>query len=53
MRASFADAALARYAGRFVWLDLNFDKESNQSFVERHGVQWTPTLLAEPVEQGS
>lgn len=45
MRASFADAALARYAGRFVWLDLNFDKESNQAFVERHGVQWTPTLL--------
>jgi len=45
MRASLADAALARYAGRFVWLELDYDKEVNQPFIARHGVQWTPTLL--------
>src|SRR5437588_4054851 len=45
MKASLADDALKRYAGRFVWLELNYDKDENQPFLGRHGVQWTPTLL--------
>lgn len=45
MRATLANAALARYAGRFVWLELDFDKPVNQSFIARHGVSFTPTLF--------
>ena len=45
MRASLADASLARYAGRFVWLALDFDKPQNQAFLARHGVTYTPTLF--------
>ncbi len=39
-----ADASLMRYAGRFVWLDLDFDKPENQAFIKSHGVAYTPTL---------
>jgi len=45
MRATLADASLARYAGRFVWLELDFDKPVNQAFISRHGVTFTPTVL--------
>jgi tetratricopeptide (TPR) repeat protein len=45
MRATLADASLARFAGRFVWLELNFDKPVNQEFLARHGVAYTPTLF--------
>lgn len=45
MRATLASAALARYAGRFVWLELDFDKPVNQPFMVRHGVTFTPTLF--------
>src|SRR5690348_8801458 len=45
MRATLEDARLARYAGRFVWLELDFDKPVNQSFIARYGVSYTPTLL--------
>src|SRR5207237_9306774 len=45
MRATLADAALLRYAGRFVWLELDFDKPVNQPFLVRHGVSFTPTLF--------
>jgi len=45
MRATLADAALLRYAGRFVWLELDFDKPVNQPFLARHGVSFTPTLF--------
>ena len=44
MRATLSDSALARYAGRFVWLELDFDKPVNQPFMARHGVSATPTL---------
>ena len=34
-----------RQAGRFVWLELNYDEVANQAFLERHGVAWTPVLF--------
>jgi predicted negative regulator of RcsB-dependent stress response len=45
MKATLADAALMRDAGRFVWLELDFDKPINQAFLARHGVRYTPTLF--------
>src|SRR5262249_39628794 len=45
MRATLADPALTSYAGRFVWLELDFDKPVNQPFLRRAGVTYTPTLL--------
>ena len=52
MRATLADASLARYAGRFVWLELNFDKPVNQAFLERHGVLYTPSFFViNPVDE--
>ena len=45
MRATLADAARGRQAGRFVWLELDFDKPVNQAFIARHGIGYTPTLL--------
>lgn len=45
MRATLADASLARYAGRFVWLDLDFDKTENQVFLQHHGVLSTPSFF--------
>jgi tetratricopeptide (TPR) repeat protein len=45
MRATLADTSLARYAGRFVWLELNFDKPVNRAFLERHGVMYTPSFF--------
>src|SRR6476661_477591 len=45
MRATLTDASLARYAGRFVWLELNFDSATNQAFLTRHGVTYTPSFF--------
>ena len=45
MKATLQDAALTRDAGRFVWLELDFDKPGNQAFLARHGVAYTPTLM--------
>jgi tetratricopeptide (TPR) repeat protein len=45
MRATLADASLARYAGQFVWLELNFDSAANQAFLTRHGVTYTPSFF--------
>ena len=45
MRATLTDASLARYAGRFVWLELNFDSPANQEFLTRHGVTYTPSFF--------
>ncbi len=45
MRATLADPSLARYAGRFVWLELDFDKTANQDFLARHEVTYTPTMF--------
>ena len=45
MRATLADASLARYAGRLVWLELDFDKPGNQAFLAHHGVTYTPSFF--------
>jgi thioredoxin-like negative regulator of GroEL len=44
MRATLSDSSLTRYAGRFVWLELDFDKAVNQPFIARRGVWSTPSL---------
>jgi thioredoxin-like negative regulator of GroEL len=45
MRATLEDARLARYAGRFVWLELDYDKPVNQPVIARLGASMTPTLF--------
>src|SRR5262249_43403414 len=45
MRATLAEPALARYAGRFVWLELGYDKPVNQPFLQHQGCSYTPTLF--------
>lgn len=37
-------ADLTRYAGQFVWLELNFDKAENQAFLTKYGAVSTPTF---------
>ena len=44
MRVTLTDSALARYAGRFVWLELNFDSPANQEFLRVHAVSYTPSF---------
>jgi len=44
MRVTLSDSSLARYARRFVWLDLNFDGPENRAFLARHGAPGTPTF---------
>jgi hypothetical protein len=45
MRVTLADPTLARQAGRFVWLELNFDRPGNRQFFARHQVRFTPSLF--------
>jgi len=48
----FTDAALARHAGRFVWLELNTDLPGNAAFQERYPVENWPTLfIIDPREE--
>ncbi len=44
MRETLTDATLARLAGQFVWLELDFDRPVNQEFIAHHGVAYTPSL---------
>ena len=44
MRDTLADPGLARYAGRFVWLKLDFDRTENRPFVAGRGVPYTPSF---------
>lgn len=44
MRTMFAHADLSRYAGQFVWLEMNFDKPENQEFFSRFEASGTPTF---------
>ncbi|WP_163779106.1 thioredoxin family protein [Myxococcus vastator] len=39
-----SDAALARHADRFVWLEVNTDLTSNAAFQEKYPVEFWPTL---------
>ncbi len=41
----FTDKALARHAGRFVWLELNTDVPGNAEFLEKYPVENWPTLF--------
>lgn len=46
MRAHvFTDKALAKHAGRFVWLSIDTEKEANAAFVEKFPIENWPTLL--------
>lgn len=52
MRATLNDAMLLRYAGRFVWLELNFDAPANQAFIARNGVTYTPSFfILDPTDE--
>lgn len=43
-------ADLSRYAGQFVWLELNFDKAVNRPFFTKYGAISTPTFyVIDPV----
>ena len=54
MRAELADSSLARYAGRFVWLSLDFDKPANQEFLARYGANYTPSFFViDPADEHS
>jgi tetratricopeptide (TPR) repeat protein len=45
MRDLLEHADLARYAGQFVWLEVNYDLPENQAFLSRFGAQATPTFF--------
>src|SRR5690242_12092342 len=52
MRVTLAEPTLARQAGRFVWLELNFDRPANAPFFARHPVRATPTLyVLDPADE--
>jgi len=45
MRDLLAHANLDRYAGQFVWLELNYDKAENRAFLTKYGANATPTFF--------
>lgn len=46
MRANvFTDAALAKHAGRFVWLSIDTEAAGNAPFLEKFPIEAWPTLL--------
>jgi tetratricopeptide (TPR) repeat protein len=45
MRDLLAKADLARYAGRFVWLELNYDQPRNQAFMTKFNATATPSFF--------
>src|SRR5215469_7672302 len=45
MRDLLAHADLARYAGQFVWLELNYDVPENRAFLTKYGAEATPTFF--------
>jgi tetratricopeptide (TPR) repeat protein len=46
MRATvLKDPALVKLAGRFVWLEIDTEKEGNAPFLERYPIQVWPTFL--------
>ncbi|MBM4380809.1 MAG: thioredoxin family protein, partial [Deltaproteobacteria bacterium] len=46
------DPALARHAGRFVWLSVDTEREANAAFVQRYPVENWPTLFVLAPETG-
>jgi tetratricopeptide (TPR) repeat protein len=48
----FTDEALARHAGRFVWLEINTDIPGNAGFMEKYPIENWPTLfIIDPREE--
>jgi len=45
MRGMLASADLDRFAGQFVWLELNYDKAENRGFLTKYGASSTPTFF--------
>ncbi len=45
MRGVLTEEGLARYAGQFVWLELNYDKAENAAFLTKYGAHSTPTFF--------
>ena len=41
----FTDAALARHAGRFVWLEVDTDRPDSAPFLEKYPVEFWPTFF--------
>jgi hypothetical protein len=52
MRDLLAHADLDRYAGQFVWLELNFDKAKNRAFFTEYGAISTPTFYIIDAQSG-
>src|SRR5579859_4355155 len=52
MRGMLDQADLARYAGQFVWLELNYDKAENRGFLEKYGPSATPTFFIIDAQNG-
>jgi predicted negative regulator of RcsB-dependent stress response len=46
-------ADLARFAGQFVWLELNFDNEANGAFLAQYGAYATPTFYIIDSQDGN
>jgi hypothetical protein len=52
MRVTLAEPTLARQAGRFVWLELNFDNPANRAFLVGHRVAFTPAFyVLDPADE--
>src|SRR5438105_416885 len=45
MRDLLNRSDLSRYAGQFVWLELNYDTPANSAFLEKYHVSSTPTFV--------
>ncbi len=46
MRATvLQDPALVKMAGRFVWLDIDTEKEGNAGFLDKYPIEVWPTFL--------
>src|SRR5262245_38987501 len=52
MRVTLESPTLARHAGRFVWLELNYDLPANRAFLTRYNVSYTPTLFVLDARDG-
>ena len=50
MRTMLAHADLTRYAGQFVWLEMNFDKPENKDFFSHFEASATPTFYVMSAE---
>src|SRR5262245_26586039 len=41
----FTDGALAKQAGRFVWLSIDTEKDRNRGFLDKYPVEVWPTMM--------